>query len=87
MTHSCDIIRLLQSLVVLLVVLAGCSALPVLDSDESPRHSISISVSNNDDEGYLVRVVAVPPDVSGIDVTCENGSTHHFDVTSYDSIP
>lgn len=79
--------RALHALLALLVALAGCSALPGAGTPEPPEHSLSVTVSNGHDVRYEVRVAAVPPQVDGIEVTYENGSTHRFDVSSFDALP
>ncbi len=80
-------VRTLHATVALLVVLAGCAALPGDGSPDTPQHTVSITVSNDHNESYRVRVSTIPPDVEGLEVTYENGSTHRFDVSSFDALP
>ncbi|SFG86940.1 hypothetical protein SAMN04488063_3161 [Halopelagius inordinatus] len=80
-------VRTLYATVAVLVVLAGCGAIPGDGSPNVPQHTVSIAVSNNHDESYVVRASAIPPEVEGLEVTYENGSTHRFDVTSFDALP
>lgn len=71
----------------LIVVLAGCGALPGDGTPGTPDRSLSVTVSNEHDVGYLVRVTAVPAQVETVEVTYENGSSHRFDVASLDALP
>jgi hypothetical protein len=79
--------RIFPVTVALLVVLAGCGALPGDGSPDKTQHTVSIGISNDHNESYVVRVNAIPPEVEGLEVTYENGSTHRFDVSSFDSLP
>ena len=79
--------RALHGAVVLLIILAGCSAIPGSRTPLSPDHSVSITIANNHDEPYTVRVTPLPPEVDGLEVTYENGSTRRFDVSSFDALP
>jgi len=80
-------VRVLSPTVALLVVLAGCSAVPGNESPSVPDHRISITIANNHDTSYVFRVTTIPPDVEGIEITYENGSTRAFDVSSFDGLP
>jgi hypothetical protein len=80
-------VRVLHAALVLLVVLAGCSGLPGDETPTPAEHDLSISVSNEHDVGYEVRVTAVPAQVEEIEITYENGTTHRFDVVSFDALP
>ena len=80
-------VRVLQAVLALLVLLGGCSALPGNGTPTPAEHDLSISISNDHDVRYEIRVTAVPPQVEGIEVTYENGSTHRFDVSSFDALP
>jgi hypothetical protein len=72
---------------VLIAVLAGCSSLPDAGTPEPSEHALSVTVSNEHDVAYLVRMTAVPAGAEGLEVTYENGSTHRFDVASFDALP
>lgn len=80
-------VRVLHAGLVLLVVLAGCSGFSGPGTPTPAEHDLSVSVSNEHDVGYEVRVTAVPAQVEGIEVTYENGTTHRFDVASFDALP
>lgn len=80
-------VRTLYATVAVLVVLAGCGALPGGGSPDSPQQTVSIRISNNHNESHVVRVSTIPPEVEGLEVTYENGSTHRFDVSSFDALP
>ena len=80
-------VRVLHAALALLVVLAGCSGFSGGGTPTPAEHDLSVSVSNEDDVGYEFRVTAVPARVEGIEVTYENGSTHRFDVSSFDALP
>ncbi|MEA5389244.1 hypothetical protein VB779_21030 [Haloarculaceae archaeon H-GB11] len=80
-------VRVLHATVAALVVLAGCGALPGSESPNAPKHTVSIGISNNHNESHIVRVSTIPPEVKGLEVTYENGSTHRFDVSSFDALP
>jgi len=80
-------VRLLHALVALLVVLAGCSGLPGGGTPTPAGQDLSVTVSNEHDEPYVVRLTAVPAEVAGIEVTYENGSTRRFEVASFDALP
>lgn len=80
-------VRILHATVTLLVLLAGCAALPGGESRDTHQHTVSITVSNNHDESHVVRVTTIPHTVEGLEVTYENGSTHSFDVSSFDALP
>jgi len=56
-------------------------------SPDVPQHTVLIGISNNHDESHVVRVSTIPPKVEGLEVTYENGSTHRFDVSSFDALP
>ena len=73
--------------VAVLVMLAGCGALPGGGSPDVPQHTVSIEISNNHNESSVVRVSAIPPEIDGLEVTYENGSTRHFGVSSFDALP
>jgi hypothetical protein len=73
--------------IALLVVLAGCSGLTDRPTPQSPERELSVSVSNDHDDPYRIRVTVVPPTVDGLEVTYENGSTRLFDVSSVDALP
>jgi hypothetical protein len=80
-------VRVLHAALALLVVLAGCSGFSGGGTSTPAGHDLSISVSNEHDVGYEVRVAAIPAEVEGIEVTYENGTTHRFDVASFDALP
>jgi len=80
-------VRTLSVTVALLVVLAGCGAVPGGGSPDAPQHTVSIGISNAHNESYVVRVSTIPPTVEGLEVTYENGSTRRFDVSSFDALP
>ena len=80
-------VRTLYATVAVLVVLAGCGALPGGGSPDVPKHTVSIGISNDHDESHVVRVSTIPPEVEGLEVTYENGSTRRFDVSSFDALP
>lgn len=79
--------RVLHGVTILLVVLAGCSADLGTGTPSSPSHSVSLTIANNHDERYVVRITPLPSEVDGLEVTYENGSTRRFDVSSFDSLP
>ncbi|MEF8841619.1 MAG: hypothetical protein V5A62_08335 [Haloarculaceae archaeon] len=80
-------VRVLHTTLALLVVLAGCSGFTGGGTPTPTGHDLSISISNEHDVGYEVRVTAVPARVEGIEVTYENSTTHRFDVASFDALP
>jgi len=80
-------VRVLHGVVALLVVLAGCSGLPGSGTPTPTGQELSVTVSNEHDERYVVRLTAVPAGVAGIEVTYENGSTRRFEVASVDALP
>lgn len=80
-------VRALHGLVALLVVLAGCSALPGGGTPAPSEHSLSVTISNEHDVSYTVRVTALPAQVEGLEVAYENGSTRRFEVSSFDALP
>jgi hypothetical protein len=80
-------VRILPATVALLVVLAGCGTLPGGGSPEVTQQTVSVGLSNDHTESYIVRVSTIPPEVEGLVVTYENGSTHRFDVSSFDALP
>jgi hypothetical protein len=80
-------LRTRQFLVALLVVLAGCAGYSGGGTTTPSEHSISVSVSNEHDVTYEVRVTAVPSRIEGIEVTYENGSTARYEVRSFDALP
>lgn len=80
-------VRVLHAALALLVVLAGCSGFSGGGTPTPAEHDLSISISNEHDVGYEVRVTAVPAQADEIEVTYENGTTHRFDVASFDALP
>jgi len=80
-------VRTLYATVAVLVVLAGCGALLGGGSPDAPQHTVSIGISNNHNESYVVRASTIPPEVEGLEVAYENGSTHRFNVSSFDALP
>ena len=70
----------------LLVVLAGCGSAP--PATEPPTDgTLAVSLSNEHDRPYRVDLSVVPPDVEGLRVTYENGTTRQFQVGSMDDLP
>lgn len=80
-------VRSPTGLVILLVVLSGCAGYSGGGTPTPSEHSLSVSVSNDHDVTYEVRVTAVPAQVEELEVTYENGSTHRFEVASFDALP
>ncbi|WP_253736408.1 hypothetical protein [Halohasta salina] len=71
--------RLRSIVVILLVLLAGCTA-PQADEPPAPAGTdVSVTLSNEHTATYTVTVHAIPPDAEGIELTYENGSTRTFD--------
>ncbi|RLM53446.1 hypothetical protein DVK02_13205 [Halobellus sp. Atlit-31R] len=60
-------IRALYATVAVLVVLAGCRALPGGGSPGAPQHTVSIGISNNHNESHVVRVSTIPPEAEGFE--------------------
>ncbi len=71
----------------ILVALAGCAGYSGGGTPTAADHSLSVSVSNEHDATYEVRVTAVPARIDGIEVTYENGSTARYEVRSFDALP
>lgn len=79
-------VRTLHGAVALIVVLAGCSAIPGNGTSPPPDRDLSVTITNDDDESYVVRVIAIPAGVDGVVVTYANGSTRRFEVSSFDAL-
>lgn len=79
--------RTLHATVALLVVVAGCGALPGDGAPDAPQRTVSVDISNEHSERYRVTVSALPPEIEGLEVTYENGSTRRFAVSSFDALP
>ncbi|MFC7095892.1 hypothetical protein [Halobaculum marinum] len=80
-------VRALYATVAILVVLAGCGAVPGDGTPDAPQHTVSIDISNEYNESHVVRVTTIPAAVEGLTVTYESGSTQRFDVSSFDALP
>lgn len=71
----------------LLLLGAGCT-MPAMDGDvgENER-AVAVSLSNQDDEPYAVRIALASGDLEGVRVTYENGSSRILDVPDVSALP
>ena len=71
----------------LLLLVAGCTA-PVADGgDGRPGQSVTVSLSNQHDQRYAVRIVVASGDLEGVRVTYENGSSRTYAVPNVSALP
>jgi hypothetical protein len=70
---------------VALAALAGCAA-PAAEDGDTGRN-VSVTVTNNADTAYDVRVVLATEPFDGVEITYRNGSTRRLAVDRIDRIP
>jgi hypothetical protein len=77
--------RLLAPLALaLLLALAGCN---VSTEDGRTGENVSVTVTNQAETRYDVRVTLATEPFDAVEITYQNGSTRRLDVTSLDGVP
>lgn len=71
----------------LLLLVAGCSTPAADGGDGRTGQSVTVSLSNQHDEPYAVRIALASGDLAGDRVTYENGTNRRFDVQNVSALP